>query len=156
MLRAYNAHDAPIPHASASRSLHLGAPHLGLRDEPIIHASTDRAGVGIPLRRARAGLAAVHFLLPVKVLSRLFRRLMLADAARRTPIPAASILRDPRPPRRLVPRSRPISQPLIAPNGSSIARGRCRARVRCWPICPATPTYSRLQQPPSSPPNATV
>src|SRR5467141_1576403 len=108
-------------------------------------------GGGISLDGTRWIGCRPNYLLPVKVLSRLFRRLMLEmllaahDAGRLQFFGDYAHLAG-------RPRSRPISRRCIGPSGSSIASGRSPGRSRCWPICPATPTASRSPTAASSPP----
>ena len=122
---------------------HVGTAQLGLGHDPSSTRAHDRAG-----RRALARMAAVgshasqSFLLPVRVLSKLFRRLMLekllaAHAAGKlqffgvTPHLA----------------ERKAFAAFLAPlrkkqAGSSTPSARSRARRPCSPICRATPTAS--------------
>ena len=122
------------------------APHLGLRDDPSSTRPHDRAGWWDIARRHPLGrLHRPNFLLPVKVLSRLFRRLMLMpDAARRTRDRPLAVLRRPRP-TRLQSRVQGLSRAAASDqSGSSIAKGHSPDPSRYSPICPATPTGSRI------------
>ena len=93
-------HDCGRPQASGrSHRHHLGAAHLGLGDDPSSARAHDRAGWWDIARRHALDRLPSKLLLPVKVLSRLFRRLMLEKLLARTRRPPA-VLRRPRPPRR--------------------------------------------------------
>src|SRR5207248_9328174 len=61
--------------------LHRRAPHLGLGDDPPSASPHDRAGRRGIIRRYALGALPIRFLLPVRVLSRLFRRLFLTGLA---------------------------------------------------------------------------
>src|SRR5712664_3833654 len=75
---ADNAHDCGRSQPPGRQDrLHLGTPHLGLRDEPSSTRPHDRAGWWLSLDGTRWIGGRSNYLLPVKVLSRLFRRLML-------------------------------------------------------------------------------
>ena len=98
-------------------------------------------GGGISLDGTRWIACRPNYLLPVKVLSRLFRRLMLemllaAHEAGRLQFfgDHAHLVGNARSP--------PFSR-RSAPSGSSTPSGRSPGRSRCWPICPAIPTASR-------------
>jgi len=116
---------------------------------PHLHMIVPGGGISLDGTRWIGGRS--NYLLPVKVLSRLFRRLMLEmllaahDAGRLQFFGDHAHLAG-------RPRSRPISRRCIGPSGSSIASGVRRAGAGCWPICPATPTGSRSPTAASSPP----
>ena len=99
-------------------------------------------GGGISLDGQRWVSCRPGFFLPVRVLSRLFRRLFLekliAAHAGRPP----ELLRRSRPARRMRKHSPPIWRRCARSNGSSTASGRSAGPRRCWPICRATPTAS--------------
>ena len=90
------------------------------------------------------------FFLPVRVLSRLFRRLFLDGLAAAQARPAAwpSSATSPRSPSRAP--STPRSRRCAAPNGSSTPSGRSPDPRPCSPISPATPTASPSPTPASS------
>ncbi len=90
------------------------------------------------------------FFLPVRVLSRLFRRLFLEGLAAPATRPAASpsSVTSPRSPTR--PPSTPPSRRCAARNGWSTPSARSPARRLCSPICRATPIASRSPTPGSS------
>ena len=100
-------------------------------------------GGGISLDGSLAGSAASEdFLLPVPVLSRMFRGKMLAmlkaahDAGRLQFF--GTMLASP-----TRPRSRPGSSRSTTPSGTSMPSGHSPAPSRCWPISLATRTASR-------------
>ena len=81
------------------------------------------------------------FFLPVRVLSRLFRRLFLQSSSPRTrPAASTSSATTPISPRRNP--SQLISHHCAKPSGSSTPSVRSADLRRCWPICRATPTVS--------------
>ena len=81
------------------------------------------------------------FFLPVRVLSRLFRRLFLEKLVAAHQAGRLSFFGDtPISPMRKP--SRPIWRRCARPNGSSTPSGRSADPRRCWPICRATPTAS--------------
>ena len=81
------------------------------------------------------------FLLPVRVLSRLFRRLFLDKlAAAHAPAVSSSSAIMRRSPRRKP--SPPLSRRYAKPNGWSIPSVRSADLRRCWLICRAIPTAS--------------
>src|ERR1019366_5157537 len=109
-------------------------------------------GGGISLDGTRWIGCRPNYLLPVKVLSRLFRRLMLEmllaahDAGRLQFFGDHAHLA-----------GKAAFTAYLAPLHRTkwfvyIASGRSPGRSRCWPICPATPTGSRSPTAASSPP----
>jgi predicted Zn-ribbon and HTH transcriptional regulator len=74
------------------------------------------------------------FFLPVRVLSRLFRRLFLKALSAASASSATSPILPTRNP------SRPCWRRCAEPDGSSTPSGRSAAPRRCWPICRVTPT----------------
>ena len=113
----------------------------GSAHDPSSARPHDRAGRRHLARRPALGVCRPRFLLPVRVLSRLFRRLFLEKLARRsragrlnssattpTLADAASVRR--------------YLAPLRKTSGSSTQSGRSAGRRRCSPICRATPTAS--------------
>ena len=153
--RRDDAHDRGRSQAPGRQDrLHLGTAHLGLRDDPSSARPHDRAGRWDIARRHALDRCRPDFFLPVRVLSRLFRRLMLemllaAHAAGRLQFfgdhahlaDSAAF--------------KAYLAPLREPSGSSTASGRSPGPSRCWPICPATPTASRSPTAASSPADAT-
>ncbi len=90
------------------------------------------------------------FFLPVRVLSRLFRRLFLEGLAALHAAGRLAFFGDLAPladQPRLRRRARAVAP---RPNGSSTPRGRSPGRRPCSPISPATPTASRSRTPGSS------
>ena len=79
---------------------HRRAPHLGLGDDPSSACPHDRAGRRHRARRERWISSRPAFLLPVRVLGKLFRRLFLDPAARAARRRAARLLRIDGAPRR--------------------------------------------------------
>ena len=105
-----------IPSTPSRRQdrLHLGAPHLGLRDDPSSTRPHDRAGWWDiarrhPLGRLPPKLSSVAGKGPVPTVP----PLDASDAARRTRDRPLAVLRRPRPTRLAKPRSRPISRRCI-------------------------------------------
>jgi len=98
-------------------------------------------GGGISLDGKRWVACRPRFFLPVRVLSRLFRRLFLERliAAHEAGLSGSSevMLLSPTPRR-----SRRISPHCAGPNGWSMPSARSAGRRPCWPICHATPTAS--------------
>ena len=109
-------------------------------------------GGGISLDGTRWVGCRPNFLLPVKVLSRLFRRLMLQMLIAAHETGRLQFFADHDQSRSAKPRSRPISRRCIGPSGSSIAKGHSPDPSRYSPICPATPTGSRSPAAALSPP----
>ena len=107
-----------------------------LTHHPHVHMIVPGGGIALDGKRwvsCRPG-----FFLPVRVLSRLFRRLFLdrLTAAHKQRFSSSAItLRSamPRP-------SPPIWRRCARPNGSSIQSARSADPRRCWPISPAIPT----------------
>ena len=99
-------------------------------------------GGGISLDGERWIVCRPGFFLPVRVLSRLFRRLFLEKLARRARGRPPAVLRRSRRPRRRAERSRRIWRRCARPSGSSTPSARSPGPRRCWPICRATPTAS--------------
>ena len=108
-------------------------------------------GGGISLDGTRWIGCRPNYLLPVKVLSRLFRRLMLEMLLAAHEAGRLQFFGDHA---HLAGKAafKAYLAPLHRTNGSSIASGRSPGRSRCWPICPATPTGSRSPTAGSSPP----
>jgi hypothetical protein len=98
-------------------------------------------GGGISLDDTRWVSCRPGFFLPVRVLSRLFRRLFLgklldahqADASPSSATAPRSLSREPSP---------PSSHRCARPSGWSMPRSRSAGRTPCSPICRATPTAS--------------
>ena len=80
------------------------------------------------------------FFLPVRVLSRLFRRRFLEELDQRASRRPAAVLRRVRGARRRAGVRRNGSRRCASANGSSMPSAPSPARRRCSPICPATPT----------------
>ena len=99
-------------------------------------------GGGISLDGTRWVPCRPGFLLPVRVLSRLFRRLFLAGARRRPRGGPAGVLRRDRGPARPTSPSPPISRRCGGRTGSSTPSRPLPGPRRCSPISPATPTAS--------------
>ena len=139
-----DAHDRGRSQAPGRQDrLHLGAAHLGLRDDPSPARAHDRAGRrDLARRHTLDQLPSQDFLLPVQVLSRLFRGKMLAmllaahDAGRLQFFGDHAHLADKA-------AFKAYLEPLYGPSGTSMASGRSPGPSRCWPIWPATPTGSR-------------
>ena len=112
-----------------------------LDHHPHVHCIVPAGGISLDGSRWIA--CRPGFFLPVRVLSRLFRRLFLEGLERgpwqgRAPRPSAILpgSRSPAP-------SRPTSRPSAGGSGWSTPRRRSPGRSRCWPTSPATPTGSR-------------
>ena len=109
-----------------------------LTHHPHVHMIVPGGGISLDGKRwvsCRPG-----FFLPVRVLSRLFRRLFLEKliAAHQASFSSSAVtFRSPmhRP-------SRPIWHRCAKPNGSSTQSARSAGPRPCWPICRATPTAS--------------
>ena len=121
---------------------HVGAAHLGLGDDPSSARAHDRAGRRPLAGRQRWIACRPNFFLPVPVLSKLFRRLMLEKLVAAHASRQAAVLRLARASRR---RQGVRGVPRAAQEeatGSSTPSARSRARRPCSPICRATPTAS--------------
>ena len=135
---------AADPEASRRQDRHhRGAAHLGLGDDASSARAHDRAGRRHLARMENAGSPArPNFFLPVRVLSKLFRRLMLEKlvaahaAGQLTFFGAHARSSTPRP-------SPPSWRRSRGRAGSSTPSARSPGRRRCSPICRATPTASR-------------
>ena len=122
---------------------HLGAPYLGLGDDPSPACAHDRAG-----RRAVGGRIGMDRV-PGELLPAGARALAAVPApvsrrARQAPStmaawPSSAIT----PPSPTEPPSTPSSTPCASPSGSSTPRSRSPGPRRCSPISAATPTVSR-------------
>jgi hypothetical protein len=98
-------------------------------------------GGGISFDGSRWIAKRPDFFLPVRVLSKLFRRLMIEKLVSPTP-PASWTSTVPMRRSSTQPRSPPISHRSKGRAGSSTPSARLPARRRCSPICRATPTAS--------------
>ena len=131
------------PQASGRQDRHhCGAPHLGLGHDASSARAHDRAGRRSVGRRHHAGSPCrPNFFLPVRVLSRLFRRLFLQMLAAAHGRPA-EVLRRSHGPRRHGGIRRLPRAPQADGVGGLRQEAVRRARGGAAPICRATPTAS--------------
>ena len=137
-----HTHDRGRPEAPrCPHRHHVGAAHLGLGNDPSSPRAHDRAGRWALQDDSRWISCRPNFLLPVRVLSKLFRRLMLEKLLAAH---AAGSLRFLGSHAHLVDVKAfaALLAPLARNAGSSTPSARSRARRPCSPICRATPTAS--------------
>jgi hypothetical protein len=113
---------------------------LALTHHPHVHIIVP--GGGISLDGERWISCRPGFFLPVRVLSRLFRRLFLAKLVAAHDAGGLHFLAIMSTAPSAVPSLR-LWRHCVAPNGSSTASARSADPRRCWLICRATPTASR-------------
>ena len=133
----------PIPSTSAPASASPPCCTPGARrstHHPHVHCIVPGGGLSPDGERWIA--CRPGFFLPVRVLSRLFRRLFLEQLAAAHDAGRLALLRRSRAARRRATPSPPIWRRCARPNGSSTPSDPSAGPRRCSPISPATPTAS--------------
>ena len=112
-----------------------------LHHHPHVHCIVPGGGISPDGKRWIA--CKPGFFLPVRVLSRLFRRLFLRGPRSHACCGRAAILCRSRQSQRARARLRPLSRRCARPNGSSMPKNPSPAPSRSWPISRATRIASR-------------